>query len=74
MAIVVAVSCVVNGMVTGTHDRPYLAVNAVMDVCRPHGLQEYKSNVRPEVRWENEEGKHMWYCLQNPIHWMKREP
>lgn len=74
VAIVVAVSRVVNGMVASTHDRPYLAVNAVMDVCCPHGLQEYESDVRPEVCWENEECKHMWYCLQNPIYWMKRQP
>jgi hypothetical protein len=40
VAIVVAISCVVNGMIARTHDWPNLAVNTVMNVCCPHGLYE----------------------------------
>lgn len=73
MAIVVAVSRMVDGVIPSAHDWPYLAVNAVVDVCRPHALQEHESDVRPEVRWEEEERKHMRYRLQNTIQWVKRE-
>lgn len=38
VAIVVAVSCMVNGVISSAHDWPYLAMNAVMDVCCPHSL------------------------------------
>ncbi len=71
VAIVVTVCCMVNGVIASTHDRPNLAVNAVMDVSCPHGLYEQESNVCPEVCWDKVERKHMRYGLQNPIQWME---
>ena len=38
VAIVVVVSCMVNGVISSTHHWPYLAMNAVVDVCCPQGL------------------------------------
>lgn len=35
MPVVVTIRRVMDGVVTGTHDRPNLTVNAVMDVCSP---------------------------------------
>lgn len=40
VAIVVPVRRVVDGVVAGAHHRPDLAVDAVVDVCRPHRLYE----------------------------------
>lgn len=40
MAIVVPVCSVVNGVVTSTHNRPQLSMNAVMNICSPNSLKE----------------------------------
>lgn len=40
VAIVMAVGNVVDGVVAGTHHRPELPVDAVMNVCSPNGLHK----------------------------------
>lgn len=49
------VGSVVNGVVGGTHYWPDLAINAVMNVCCPYGLNEYEQYVRQKMGPKKEE-------------------
>lgn len=63
MAVVVPVSGVVYCVIAGTHDRPDLTVDAVMNVCRPDTFAEQKKHMGQEMGWDKEKRNHMWYCL-----------
>ena len=63
MTVIVAVRCVVDGVVTRTHHRPHLPVDAIMDVGRPYRLAKEQSHMSGEVARYDEQCNHMRYGL-----------
>jgi len=39
--IIMAICGVMNGVIANTHNRPHIAMNTIMNVCSPNGLNEY---------------------------------
>lgn len=73
MAVVVFVCCVVNGVETGAHYRPHIAVNTVVNVRRPNPLYEKEHQVCRELHWNYKQSYHVRYSLQYPVQWVKRQ-
>lgn len=63
MPVVVAVGCVVNGVVPSSHHRPQVAVDAVVNISSPDSLEEYEGYVGCEMSWHEEEGHNMRHRL-----------
>lgn len=55
MAIVVAVRGVVDSVVRGTHDRPDLPVDAIVNVGGPYAFHEQEDYVCSEMHWNYKE-------------------
>ena len=54
MPIVVTVCGVVDSVVTSTHNWPYFPMDAVVNVCSPHRLNEQEKDVGHEMGWNKE--------------------
>lgn len=67
MAVVVAVSGVVDGVVTGAHHWPDSAVNTVMNIGRPDRFAEEENEVGHEVHRNQEEGYDVRDGLQDSV-------
>mmetsp|Transcript_80583 Transcript_80583/g.163939 ORF Transcript_80583/g.163939 Transcript_80583/m.163939 type:complete len:287 (+) Transcript_80583:219-1079(+) len=73
VTVVGLVVCVVDGVVLGPHHRPHLAMNVVMDICRPHAGREQQDLVCQEVHGAVEQRPDIRDGLQDAINGMESE-
>lgn len=63
VAVVMLVSGVMNRVVSSAHYRPELAMDAIVNVCRPYAFKEYKDYMCCEMHRNDEESYYVRYCL-----------
>lgn len=64
----------VYGMVSCTHYRPYVTIDAIMVAHCPYPFHNKKTQMCYEMYRHYEQSYHMRYCLKYPIQWMERKP
>lgn len=67
MPVVALVACVMDCVVTCSHDRLTPAMDAVVNVCGPHGSGKEEQLVCQGMEWHKKHHDDVWRGLENSI-------